>query len=127
MSFFRNNLRAEDYLFIHEYALGDAGIEPLRQAGHSLMLSKGYKLKSGEPGNGIYEKGTQLMNILFGAFAMHYEPRVSFQQVKTEDGTLLPKAELHYMGDGAKIWGGLWGIKKTKDELKAMLAAFQGI
>lgn len=119
MGYFQKNKLMTDQLFVHEYA--GVSKEELKTRIHEYMISAGYRLLVGSPGEGHYEKGNKTMRILFGAFSKYFK---FYMQINEEtDQTITVSLGTQTTG----MSGGLIGMKQVKDELKKMAATFQNI
>jgi hypothetical protein len=87
---------------------------------HEFFTSRGYKLKSGTPGNGLYEYGNYTLRILFGAFVKYFK----FQSFVVQEGEEV-SVRVHKGHSGMS--GGLIGLAKLNKELKAIAEAMEGL
>jgi hypothetical protein len=77
-----------------------------------------YRLESGEPGHGIYGTGSNLMRIIFGAFAKRY----SFS-VKITNPQDRPSVVFHLEKAMSGAMGGVIGYRKMTKEYNAIVEA----
>ena len=82
---------------------------------------QGYKLEGGAPGNGVYGVGSDLMRILFGAFARRYKFNVGIQQAGANTWLHLSKGMSGAMGG---VIGYSAMNKESKRVFEAMTAFF---
>lgn len=104
--------------FIHLYS--DISEDSLENQVHELMLSKGYKLKEGEEGNGVYTKGNRIARLLLGAFYKYFK-----WQIHTRS-----KGEftsLEFTKESSGMSGGMIGVNQVKKELQNMSNMMQTI
>lgn len=119
MGYFQKNKLTTNEMFVHQYA--GTTKDEIKKRVHDFMMSSGYRLTVGSPGEGQYEKGNRTMRILFGAFSKYF--KFFLQIVEESDQTITVSLGTQTSG----MSGGLIGIKQVKDELKKMSATFQNI
>lgn len=86
----------------------------LTQKTNELMLGQGYALEAGQPGNGVYGKGSKTMRFLLGAFSKRYAFRVLIE----EEGS---GTNLQFTKDGKGYMGGAVGVQQVKKEFARMV------
>lgn len=101
-------------------ALGFAGADPndLAQRVDAFFRGEGYKLEEGAPGNAAYGTGSNVMRILFGAFAKRYKFNAVVQADQGQTWVTLTKAMSGAMG-------GVIGHSKMTKETNRITAALQ--
>lgn len=119
MGYFQKNKLTTNEMFVHQYA--GTTKDEIKKRVNDFMISSGYRLTVGSPGEGQYEKGNRTMRILFGAFSKYF--KFFLQIVEESDQTITVSFGTQTSG----MSGGLIGIKQVKDELKKMSATFQNI
>jgi hypothetical protein len=80
--------------------------------------NRAYRLESGEPGHGIYGTGSNVMRIIFGAFAKRY----SFS-VKITNPQDRPSVAFHLEKAMSGAMGGVIGYRKMTKEYNAIVEA----
>lgn len=83
----------------------------LASAAGDFFASRKYKLKSGSPESGVYERGNYVLRLLFGAFVAYYKFNVSINSSAGTSTLLLSKAHSGFSG-------GVIGMAKLKKEFK---------
>lgn len=83
----------------------------------SSMQSIGYK----HLGNGVYEKGSRTMRLLFGAFCKYFKFQVSLDASDPQNILVGVKKASSGMS------GGLIGVNQIKNEMIYLSQAFQSI
>lgn len=78
-----------------------------------ILLEKGYKLEQGSPDNGKYGKGSQVLRVLFGAFAKRFCWEVKVQAEGNITRLILSK-------DAKGYAGGLIGVNQVNNEYKRL-------
>jgi len=111
MHFSRTDKAGEDG-FTHIYS--GISSDDLEDKIHDAFTSRGYKLKSGEEGNGTYTKGNRVARLLLGAFYKYFKCDVSTQKHGSEDLSVKVSKETSGMS------GGLVGMNQVKKELIAV-------
>ncbi len=109
MAFFYQNEQQNKDFFAHIYS--NCSKQDLDQIIHDRLISAGYSIKEGIPGNGTYSKGNRTMRLIFGAFVKYFKLRIFTNQ--TEQGTV--RAEFRKATSGMS--GGLIGMNQVKKEL----------
>lgn len=104
--------------FIHIYS--GVSIEEMEKRVDKLLLSLGYKIKEGDPGNGIYEKGNRALRIIFGAFAKYYKFHIA-STLKSDELMVEVKRATSGMS------GGVVGMRQVQKELKNLEQQLQTI
>ncbi len=97
----------------YEGATKDAIVEGVK----AYFEGRKYKLESGQPDDGTYGIGSDLMRILFGAFAKRYSFKV---QISEEEGVVVLKLLKAMSG----AMGGLIGHSKMKKEYSTIADEF---
>lgn len=95
--------------------------EELERKVNELLASWGYKLKGGESGQVIFEKGSRTKRILLGAMAKYFKISVC----TTVTGPDELKCEVRSQSTGFS--GGLIGINQMKTEIRNLFMAFQNL
>jgi hypothetical protein len=80
------------------------------------LLKKGYKLEAGTTTNGTYGKGSQVMRVLFGAFAKRFSWLISIKSSEFGTNLVFSKNEKGYMG-------GVIGVSQVKNEYTRIVNA----
>ncbi len=119
MAYFVKNIQTSDDLFNHQF--GGADIDTISSAIDSLLIKEGYKLISGQKGNGDYEKGNRTMRLLFGAFVKYFKFSV---KLKSADNQTF---ELMVVKTSSGISGGLIGMGQVKNELRRLAQVFSSV
>jgi hypothetical protein len=106
-------------MFLHVYS----GIskEDLDRKINDVLTTWGYKLKGGEKGQLIFEKGNRTLRLLAGAMAKYY--KVSVQTTVVSPSEI--KCEVRSQSSGMS--GGLIGMNQVKTEMRSLFGAFQDI
>jgi hypothetical protein len=112
MAFFVKNIQISGDLIKHQY--NGVDINTLATNIDFLMLKEGYKLVSGQKGNGEYEKGNRVLRILFGAFVKYFKYTIKLKEL--EDKSI----ELLFIKTSSGMSGGLIGMNQVKNELKRL-------
>lgn len=110
MTYFSKNESLENKLFIHQYM--NVVPENLGTIVHEALKKEGYKLISGLPGNGTYEKGDRTMRLLFGAFVKY--SKLESQTYLGDDGV----SRLKIGRASSGMSGGLIGMNQVKKEMQ---------
>lgn len=110
MAYFSKNEILEDKVFIHQYV--NVVPENLGTIVHEALKKEGYKLISGMPGNGTYEKGDRTMRLLFGAFVKY--SKLDSKTYQGEDG--VSRLAINRATSGMS--GGLIGMGQVKKEMQ---------
>jgi hypothetical protein len=97
----------------------EGDINELSKNINDFFLFRKYKLKSGTLSNAIYEKGSYVARILFGAFVKYYKFNIIIQE---EDEK---KLLVHLLKGHSGFSGGLIGIAKLKKEFKLIIEALE--
>ena len=111
------NRETVDGRIILSFSGGSA--ESLSEKAHDFFTSHKYKLKSGLPGNGVYEYGNYVLRLLFGAFVRYFKFNVDV--TRRDEHTLALRVEKGHSG----FSGGVIGIMKLNKELKNLGAALE--
>lgn len=82
------------------------------------MLTMGYKLKQGVPGNGIYEKGNRTTRLLLGAFTKYFKFYISTTAAGDDFRVTVGK-------QSSGMSGGVIGIQQVKKEMNVLSAHLQ--
>jgi len=118
MSFNRNETSTSD-MFLHVY--NGISKEELDRKINDLLSTWGYKIKDGQSGQLIYEKGNRTMRILFGAFVKYF--KISVQTIVSAPDEI--KCEVRSQTSGFS--GGLIGMNQVKTEIRNLFSVFQDI
>ncbi|MBB4037524.1 hypothetical protein GGR21_003441 [Dysgonomonas hofstadii] len=115
MLYFRDFEYESSDSFICSYA----GVTPgqLENAVTEALESMGYK----HLGSGVFEKGSRVMRLLFGAFCKYFKFRIS---IDSSDSRLI-KLQISKATTG--LSGGVIGINQVKNEMEHMKKVFQTI
>ena len=89
------------------------------QAIHTYFLNNGYKLVDGNPGNGMYERGSKTMRLLFGAFVKYFKFGISLSD--QGNGTY----QAWFKRETSGMSGGLIGIQQVKNEFTRVCQGLQ--
>lgn len=84
--------------------------EDLSKKVHNLLNSNGYKLKDGNVGNGVYEKGNRIARILLGGFNKYFKWKIQTEKSGSE-------ALIKVVRKSSGMSGGLIGMNQVKKEL----------
>lgn len=90
----------------------------LAQTVHNQMLKDGYSLNTGQPGNGVYEKGNRVLRILFGAFVKYFKWTILVADAG--DGV----TRLRMSRETSGMSGGVIGMNQVKNEFNRLKSAF---
>jgi len=93
-------------------------LDAMRTIIHDWFIQRGYKLKTGEPGNGGYVKGNRVARILLGAFYKYFLFEVSVFEAQNEIRVEVKRAT-------TGMSGGLIGMNQVKKELEAIDLSLQ--
>ena len=85
------------------------------------LKSNGYKIVEGGGVNAVYEKGSRVMRILFGAFVKYFKFAAQIKQVDSDT------VELKIIKHSSGFSGGLIGIGQVKKELKRLAGIMQAL
>lgn len=98
------------------------GCDPnaLAQAVDQYFLGNRYRLENGGPGNATYGVGSDVMRVLFGAFAKRYK----FSAVVMPNN---PQTILRVEKAMSGAMGGLIGHSKMKKETQRIIAELRGV
>ena len=118
MYFIRTEMSTTD-MFLHVY--GGISREGLEQKINALLTNWGYKLKGGENGCVMYEKGRRAARIWLGALAKY--AKISVRIIVASPDEL--KCEIRSQSSG--ISGGLIGVNQMNTEIRNLFTAFQYI
>ena len=80
------------------------------------LLKKGYKLEAGTTTNGTYGKGSQVLRVLFGAFAKRFSWLINIKSGIHGTNLVFSKNEKGYMG-------GVIGVNQVKNEFQRIVNA----
>jgi len=100
-----------------EYRYEGTTREAIVEGVKAYFEARKYKLENGKPDNGTYGIGSDLMRILFGAFAKRYSFTV---QIGEEDGVVVFKLTKAMSG----AMGGVIGHSKMTKEYKTIADEF---
>lgn len=115
MLYFKETEHESSERFIYSYS-GVKAAE-LERSVSEAMASLGYK----HLGNGLFEKGSRTMRILFGAFCKYFKFQVSIDASNPN----LIKLEIKKATTG--ISGGAIGMNQVANEMKYMKQVFQSL
>ncbi|HEX2899110.1 MAG TPA: hypothetical protein VHS96_05245 [Bacteroidia bacterium] len=105
--------------FVNVYS--GVSTEDLARILDQKLAAAGYSLKEGKPGDGVYERGSRLMRILFGAFVKYFKFGVRIADAG--NGTLKVRVDKQTSG----MSGGLIGMGQVKTEVKRLVADLSSI
>ncbi|MDR1407544.1 MAG: hypothetical protein LBJ23_05805 [Tannerella sp.] len=114
---FKGNELTTGEMFRHVYS--GISAEDLERKSCELMTAWGYRLKSREGGQAVFEKGNRTARLLLGALVKYFKTSIRV----TPAGPDELKCEVRSLSSGFS--GGLIGINRMKNEMKALFAAFQ--
>jgi hypothetical protein len=83
------------------------------------LLSGGYTIKSGGPGDGIYKRGNKVVRLLLGAFYKYFE---FYVRTETIEGGI---TQLTVKKTTSGWSGGLIGVSQVKKELRRLENLFK--
>ncbi len=118
MAHFTQNETTSGSEFVHSYAGISDG--DLAKAVDDSMKSDGYKLKSGEVGNGTYVKGSRVARILLGAFHKYFEFYV-------HAGAEGDNTRLTVRKTTSGMSGGVIGMNQVKSETARLNESFKSL
>lgn len=110
MAYFSKNESMDEKVIIHQYL--NVVPENLGTIVHEALKKEGYKLISGMPGNGTYEKGDRTMRLLFGAFVKY--SKLDSKTYQGDDGI----SRLRIGRATSGMSGGLIGMGQVKKEIQ---------
>lgn len=85
-----------------------------------LFKQEGYKLESGNNLQGLYGKGNDIMQLLFGAFVKRF--KFPFEITASAGNAQLTIKN----GTGSKVFGGAIGVSRHKKEFKRIVSLLVG-
>lgn len=103
------------------YTFEGASHEQVMQALNDKFTAEGYKLESGEPGNGVYGTGSTILRILFGAFVKRYT--FGIETIVAEDQRVNMRLTKGMTG----ISGGVIGYAKMNKEHQRLSEKLKGL
>lgn len=112
MAHFQQNEALSNAHFVHRYAGLDD--QALAQKVDNLLVSEGYRLREGRPGDAVYERGNRTMRLLLGAFVKYFKFAVAVAEGKV---TVSQRT--------SGMSGGLIGMSQVKNEMKRLAGVFQ--
>ncbi len=92
--------------------------EEMQTRVHEWFTDRGYSLKSGDPGNGTYVRGSRVLRLLLGAFYKYFLFEVSVFKDKEE-------VRVEVKRETTGMSGGVIGVNQVKKELEAIDVALQ--
>ncbi len=95
------------------YRFYDVPADILGEKVNKYLLSKQYKLKSGNATKGVYGKGNKTMRILIGAFVKYFEWNVEIKEDSVSSVLIFSKLAKGYAG-------GIIGVQQVKNEYKRL-------
>lgn len=116
-NFTKNEMLTKDHC-VHLYS----GISEtdLGENVNRLMMSMGYSLKSGLPGNGVYVKGNRTKRLMLGALSKYFKFVVS-TAASGEDARVTVGKQTSGMS------GGVIGMNQVKKEMRLLAMNLQTI
>ncbi|MBD8388819.1 hypothetical protein [Dysgonomonas sp. BGC7] len=115
MLYFKSSDYESSERFVYSYS--GCSVDELEKAVSDSLISLGYK----HLGNGVFEKGSRTMRLLFGAFCKYFKFQIAIDSNNPE----LLKLEIKKASTGAS--GGLIGVNQIKKEMEYMKKVFQTI
>jgi hypothetical protein len=99
------------------------GITPadMAQTLHNILVKEGYSLTTGQPGNGVYERGNRVLRILFGAFVKYFKWTI----LTADAGEGITRVKMSRETSGMS--GGVIGMNQVKNEFNRLKALFAGL
>ncbi len=115
MGYFKNEEAINSSGFIYVYS-GISQYE-LEKAIDAAMTKNEYI----HLGQGVYEKGSRIKRLLFGAFCKYYKFKISINASDTDN------IKVRVISYSTGLSGGLIGLKKVKDEIKYLQNVYKNI
>lgn len=115
MLYFKEDIPNKDNKLIYIYK--DITVVQMQNEVEMLMLSLGYK----HLGQGLFEKGSRTMRLLFGAFCKYFKFRVRVEDYNNGE------VKVTVSKDTTGLSGGAIGVNQVKNEFYNLSRAFQTI
>ncbi len=119
MGYFQKNEFLSPDNFIHIYS--GTSKDELNKQIDEVLLSDGYRMIIGNPGNAVYEKGNKTMRVWFGAFVKYY--KFKFLTFSDDSGNI----KVQVVKDSSGMSGGMIGMDQVKKELTRLSIVLQSI